>query len=209
VDHDQIRPLGQHDFLESEHDLRDLLGMRARADAQVHVRRGQPELDEEDPPRHAFVVVLPGVHKALLQAGEGSQGPHDGCDFHEVGTRADDMADTHERDATTRTGARPTQRSPVPPTRPPPDKLSWTGVLPGRARRLPNYPTDAMVPACYDLTRSRLRTAAPARGCRGDRRTRSRRSVVVEVANGSKAADHGEFLSHGQEPGNGPDRNAQ
>ena len=84
------RQLGER-ALEGDHHPRGLLGVGARADAEVHVRLAQPEVLEEDL-GHARVVVLAGVDEALIGAARGERAHHR-RDLHEVGACADDVDD--------------------------------------------------------------------------------------------------------------------
>src|SRR6266567_8168446 len=82
--------LGQLPFHAGQH-LGGLPRVAARADPQVHVRPGQAELDEENL-GHPFVVVLPGVHDALVVA-ERRQGADHRRGLHEVRPRSEHVRD--------------------------------------------------------------------------------------------------------------------
>ena len=87
-------PVGDH-RLEGDHDPGRLLGVVGTAHVQVDVGVGESELVEEHA-RHLAIVVLARVDQKLNElAGSTAHGRHDGRDFHEVGTRADDVKDPH------------------------------------------------------------------------------------------------------------------
>src|SRR5690348_17415780 len=82
--------VGELTFHAGQH-LGRLPCVAARTDFQVHVRPGQPELDEENL-GHPFVVMLPGVHDALVVA-ERRQGADHRGGLHEVRPRSEHMRD--------------------------------------------------------------------------------------------------------------------
>ena len=79
--------------LDPDEDLRRLLGVRARAHAEVDVGIGQVEV-AEDRLRQPGVVVLAGVDERLLHAVRLERRQHGGG-FHEVGPRAYDVEQVH------------------------------------------------------------------------------------------------------------------
>ena len=90
------RPIGfffQHDRLEALHHGCRLRGVRARADAEIHVRLRQAEIVEEGV-GHLRVVVLPRMNDERRKL---SLAPLHGFDnrrdLHKVGARADDVND--------------------------------------------------------------------------------------------------------------------
>jgi len=84
ADHDhEVRPLGQADLLEGDHDPGRLLGVGPGAGAEEVVRRGQAEVPEKGL-GHPCVVVLAGVHEPAVQPREPG-GLAEAGDLHEIG----------------------------------------------------------------------------------------------------------------------------
>ena len=83
--------LGQYRLQRSQHP-RGLLGVRARAGAQLAIRRGNAELVEEDL-RQLVVVVLARVHDQLLVVL--AQEPRHRGGLYELRAVADDREDSH------------------------------------------------------------------------------------------------------------------
>jgi hypothetical protein len=75
VEHRKRRGAVEELALHADQYVRRLRGLRPRADPEVDVRLGQPQLDEEHV-RHPLVVVLPGVHDALGVAERGERADH-------------------------------------------------------------------------------------------------------------------------------------
>ncbi len=92
---ESLRSLDQQPLV-ARHDRRGLLGLRARADLEIDVRRGNAELVEEIA-RHARVVVLAGVDETIAQpaavALRASRRANDRRDLHEVRPRTGDHVD--------------------------------------------------------------------------------------------------------------------
>ena len=91
-DDQQVRPVLHEQRMQRQHDLGDLLGGRAGADLQVHVRRGDAQLLEEHA-IHEKVIMLACMNEARRERSPRPQRPHDRRDLHEIGTRADDEVD--------------------------------------------------------------------------------------------------------------------
>ena len=94
--HQPVGAVGLDHGLEAQHDLGGLRGVALRAHLQVLVGRCDPELVEEHL-RHRFVVMLPGVDEALLEAAPArGHAAHDRRHLHEVRPGPHDVQDLHD-----------------------------------------------------------------------------------------------------------------
>src|SRR5438067_4779199 len=86
----QVRRRGGEIALERKHDAAGLLGVRAAARLEAHIRRRDAKLLEEHAV-HLAVVVLAGVDEPVIQAlGVATEGADDRRDLHEIGPCAGD-----------------------------------------------------------------------------------------------------------------------
>ena len=85
--------LRQHHLFDSHQHPAGLLAVAARADIEIHIRRGDRQLLEKDS-RHAGIVVLTGMHQHLTVSL--AQHPTDGRRFDELRPGADDGEYFHE-----------------------------------------------------------------------------------------------------------------
>ena len=91
ADHDQpVRPVRLGDRAIGDHHLAGLLGMAARADAEVEIGLGQAEIGEEIG-RHVGVVMLAGMDEDRRMVAARLQRVPERGHLHEIGPRRGDQ----------------------------------------------------------------------------------------------------------------------